>query len=169
MNKLSSSDRSSLIRLASSLPAGDQTRKAILAGLQKTSSLTLPKSVLQRLKGGGLAVTRGLYEITSLVPGEDMLKGPKGPFGGVPEFLPGQLRFVSKSDAQKVRDTMIAVGASPTGSAPLSSLWLAPAMVYFINVGKGTKFPDDVLISVSPSASTMGFLDKLVGVGWGKR
>ena len=38
MNKLSSQDRSALIRLASSLPAGDQTRKAILAGLQKTAA-----------------------------------------------------------------------------------------------------------------------------------
>jgi len=35
MNKLSSQDRSSLIRLASSLPAGDRIRKAILAGLKK--------------------------------------------------------------------------------------------------------------------------------------
>lgn len=38
MNKLSSSDRSALIRLASSLPAGSSERKAILAGLSKTSS-----------------------------------------------------------------------------------------------------------------------------------
>ncbi len=35
MNKLSSQNRASLIRLASSLPAGDETRKAILAGLKK--------------------------------------------------------------------------------------------------------------------------------------
>lgn len=34
MNKLSSQDRAALIRLASSLPAGDETRKAILAGLR---------------------------------------------------------------------------------------------------------------------------------------
>lgn len=33
MNKISSQDRASLIRLASSLPAGDETRRAILAGL----------------------------------------------------------------------------------------------------------------------------------------
>lgn len=41
MNKLSSQDRASLIRLASSLPAGDENRKTILAGLVKTSSLDL--------------------------------------------------------------------------------------------------------------------------------
>ena len=39
MNKLSSQDRSALIKLASSLPAGDETRKAILSGLSKTSAV----------------------------------------------------------------------------------------------------------------------------------
>ena len=34
MTKISSQDRSALIRLASSLPAGNPTRKAILAGLR---------------------------------------------------------------------------------------------------------------------------------------
>ena len=38
MNKLSSNDRSALLRLASSLPVGDESRKVILAGLQKTST-----------------------------------------------------------------------------------------------------------------------------------
>ena len=38
MNKISSQDRSALIRLASSLPAGDEKRKAILAGLAKTAA-----------------------------------------------------------------------------------------------------------------------------------
>lgn len=41
MNKISSQDRASLIRLASSLPAGDETRKAILAGLAKIAKLPL--------------------------------------------------------------------------------------------------------------------------------
>lgn len=36
MNKLSSSDRAALIKLASTLPEGDETRKAILAGLKLT-------------------------------------------------------------------------------------------------------------------------------------
>lgn len=39
---LTASDRSNLIRLASSLPAGSAERKAILAGLSKTSSLLTP-------------------------------------------------------------------------------------------------------------------------------
>jgi len=39
MIKLSSQDRSALIRLASSLPAGDENRKAILAGLSQTAAL----------------------------------------------------------------------------------------------------------------------------------
>ena len=38
MNKISSQDRSALIRLASSLPSGNPTRKDSLAGLQKTSA-----------------------------------------------------------------------------------------------------------------------------------
>lgn len=37
MNKLSSDDRSSLLRLASSLPKGDGARRAILAGLKKAA------------------------------------------------------------------------------------------------------------------------------------
>ena len=38
MTKISSQDRAALIRLASSLPVGDQNRKAILAGLQKVEA-----------------------------------------------------------------------------------------------------------------------------------
>lgn len=38
--RISSSDRSALIRLAASLPNGDGTRRAILAGLSKTSAPT---------------------------------------------------------------------------------------------------------------------------------
>lgn len=38
MRTITAADRSSLIKLASSLPQGDETRKAILAGLTKTSS-----------------------------------------------------------------------------------------------------------------------------------
>ncbi len=37
MNKLSSQDRASLIKLASSLPTGSPERKAILAGLKKSA------------------------------------------------------------------------------------------------------------------------------------
>lgn len=35
MNKLSASDRQALLKLASSLPKGDATRRAVLAGLKK--------------------------------------------------------------------------------------------------------------------------------------
>ena len=38
MNKISSQDRSALIRLASTLPEGDETRRAILAGLIKLAA-----------------------------------------------------------------------------------------------------------------------------------
>ncbi len=38
MNKFSSQDRSSLVRLASSLPQGDGLRRAILSGLKKAST-----------------------------------------------------------------------------------------------------------------------------------
>jgi len=37
MNKISKQDRIALIRLASSLPKGDENRRAILAGLKKAS------------------------------------------------------------------------------------------------------------------------------------
>lgn len=46
MKKISSQDRSSLIRLASSLPAGDEKRKVILAGLSK---VTLKKASQNKL------------------------------------------------------------------------------------------------------------------------
>jgi hypothetical protein len=36
MKSITASDRTSLIRLASGLPKGDTTRRAILAGLAKT-------------------------------------------------------------------------------------------------------------------------------------
>ena len=49
MNKISSSDRSALIRLASSLSAGDQTRKAILAGLQKVSGGESPEKISEKI------------------------------------------------------------------------------------------------------------------------
>ena len=50
MNKLSSQDRSALIRLASSLPAGNPNRKAILAGLKTASSvMTDPKKIAQAI------------------------------------------------------------------------------------------------------------------------
>lgn len=38
MNKLSSSDRSALLRLAASLPTGDESRRAILYGLSKAAA-----------------------------------------------------------------------------------------------------------------------------------
>ena len=54
MKKISSSDRSALIRLASSLPVGDQNRKAILAGLKTgLDSHRLPAQPkdVQRIEG----------------------------------------------------------------------------------------------------------------------
>lgn len=42
---ITASDRASLIRLASSLPAGDESRRAILAGLSKSSAQTYTSKV----------------------------------------------------------------------------------------------------------------------------
>jgi hypothetical protein len=54
MNKISKSDRSALIKLAHSLPKGDESRRAILAGLEKVqvkegSGMTI-EAVLNALK-----------------------------------------------------------------------------------------------------------------------
>ena len=50
MRELTASDRDSLIKLASSLPKGDETRKAILAGLsQKIAAMSDEDS--KKLKG----------------------------------------------------------------------------------------------------------------------
>jgi hypothetical protein len=51
MKKLSSEDRATLIRLASSLPKGSPEKKAILAGLAKTKTA-----------GGGLRIPRDLEQ-----------------------------------------------------------------------------------------------------------
>ena len=49
MNKISSSDRSALIKLASTLPSVSPERKAILAGLQKVASEgLLPKEAFDK-------------------------------------------------------------------------------------------------------------------------
>jgi uncharacterized protein YjbI with pentapeptide repeats len=50
---LTAQDRASLIRLASSLPAGSPVRKAILAGLEKT--LLKPFALNGDLKGADLS------------------------------------------------------------------------------------------------------------------
>ena len=53
---LTASDRSALIRLASTLPVGSTERKAILAGLAKTSSgeVNVPgKHILENAQVGG--------------------------------------------------------------------------------------------------------------------
>ena len=60
MNKLSSQDRSSLIRLASSLPIGSGERKAILAGLQKVSWMDSPPDFSPKLGENQLERTERL-------------------------------------------------------------------------------------------------------------
>ena len=49
MKSLTASDRKSLIRLASSLPKGDKSRRAILAGLNKVKVAAIDTLVLQDL------------------------------------------------------------------------------------------------------------------------
>lgn len=53
MIRLSSTDRSALIRLASSLPAGDETRRAILAGIKMADDKyeALHKQMINKIKG----------------------------------------------------------------------------------------------------------------------
>ncbi len=78
MNKISSQDRASLIKIASALPAGDLARKAILAGLSKTSttSNSLTNFVSQRIsallgingKDVGVFFMRG--ELVAFIPGK---------------------------------------------------------------------------------------------------
>jgi len=71
VNKLSSQDRSALIRLASSLPVGSTERKAILAGLSGTDKTSA--------SGGGTAEKHQLKVLT------DTVKNPmKGKFLGGP-------------------------------------------------------------------------------------
>ena len=50
MQKLSSSDRAALIRLASALPSGDEIRKAILAGLSMTRKASSARELANLFK-----------------------------------------------------------------------------------------------------------------------
>ncbi len=50
MKKFSSSDRANLIRLAASLPKGDETRRAILAGLKKASRILVLEGLDPKLQ-----------------------------------------------------------------------------------------------------------------------
>jgi hypothetical protein len=177
---LTSSDRSSLIKLASQLPKGSDERRAILSGLGKVSApedapLPLGNSILRRMEGGSVAVVRGIGEIMSLVGGEDLLLGPPGSFKGIPKFKPGRLKWVSRGDTRKVMLTLKALGAETYGNR---GLWVRGIYVIFIPVQKGAEspgygsdytFPNDVLIANYPDKKTMFFLDKLVGRGWSGR
>lgn len=51
LQKLTASDRRSLIKLASSLPKGSGERQAILAGLKKSAAN--PRQLLSDVEGGG--------------------------------------------------------------------------------------------------------------------
>lgn len=78
MNKLSSIDRTALIRLAASLPKGDESRRAILAGLEKLSAwqnyntigprrfLTNLMEILENSLPATWSVTKDAAEIASL-------------------------------------------------------------------------------------------------------
>jgi hypothetical protein len=82
MSKLSASDRSALIKLASSLPSGSPERRAILAGLQQKKASDLPVGVqslltdLERINGVSSATITdswrdGYYQISvSIEPKE---------------------------------------------------------------------------------------------------
>ena len=80
MNKISSQDRSALIRLASGLPVGDENRKAILAGLSKRAKvpgLYLGRTQLLDAQGrpediGGFSRTEGIdrYVVVAVVHGD---------------------------------------------------------------------------------------------------
>ncbi len=51
MRTLTASDRDSLIKLASSLPKGDETRKAILTGLSQQKIAAMSDEDSKKLKG----------------------------------------------------------------------------------------------------------------------
>jgi len=62
-------DRSRLIRLASTLPAGSEERRAILAGLSKSAADVDPKAELRRLKQVVDGFERGVLELNHIYAG----------------------------------------------------------------------------------------------------
>lgn len=117
MKNITASDRKSLIRLASSLPKGDKSRRAILAGLNKTAAkkltLRLDPSVHQEINGiykrlkfrtqlayedhkyHGLKMTDDFYE-----EGEQVYQGIPIGFGVMGSILP-RLSISSKKAVEE--------------------------------------------------------------------
>jgi hypothetical protein len=77
MNKISKADRAALIKLASSLPKGDESRRAILAGLKNAAGpvweeLEIDDSTAQNiLRHLGARSPREIVEVTELPGGWD--------------------------------------------------------------------------------------------------
>lgn len=68
-SNLTASNRKSLIRLASTLPAGSEERRAILAGLSKSAADVDPKAELRRLKRVVDDLDRGILELNHIYVG----------------------------------------------------------------------------------------------------
>lgn len=91
MRNLAASDRSALIRLASSLPKGDENRRAILAGLNKVSS--------------------DLYEVAEKNGGEVR----RNPTGSVTVFFRGKDSLMRAKEFQKSLPGNLSRGSMLTG------------------------------------------------------
>lgn len=83
MKTLTASDRSALIKLASSLPQGDETRKAILAGLQQTASEKPARSVKYDIYEERNGKKTLLKNKSSLAEAEKMADDPMGKYWGI--------------------------------------------------------------------------------------
>jgi hypothetical protein len=137
-----------------------------LNALPANTPISLNKSIERRMNGGATAVKRGVGEIMSLVPGTDVLAPPSG--GG--KFRPGMLRWVSRNDAKKVRETLLILGFRQSGARVISK---GDVYVHFIpappskkSPGFSSLVPGDVLIANTPTRKIMFFLDKLIGKDW---
>ena len=142
--------------------------------LKEASPLPISKSIARRMSGGSRAVEKGVAEILQMVPGTDYLQGPPGAFKGrTIKLKPGKLRWMSRADANKVKDTLATFGFEAQGGASRNIMWKPGVWVHFIPVPEAdlmygkVKTPNQVLVGNNITQKTMFFLDKLLGEGWG--
>jgi hypothetical protein len=118
VRNLTASDKSALIKLASRLPAGDKTRRVILAGLNKSASrgVNVPdRHILDNAKVTGNARVSGDARVidNAQVSGDARVYGDAGVFGKA-----------------RIGGTAAIIGGTWDGSEGeiLKGLWKAPGV-----------------------------------------
>ena len=124
MKSLTASDRKSLIRLAASLPKGDKSRRAILAGLKQVKVAASDTLVLEGLSPEAISELSDAYNRSSskfmdmYFWGDNEIKIGDETFTEVSDYLPGfgitgaLLPLLSRGVQKEVEDAIKRAGSS---------------------------------------------------------